>query len=201
MTGEVFVNSQSLGQFGPYTPFELDVTDRVLPGENSIKVELSDLDGFEPWGRKWVTAFPRYGGIIRDISLEVKSPVYIENARLDYTLTGNYTQAECRLNVWLVNTHTTPAAVELTGTLTHDQQTCPYSATVQVTPGKSHHVLTMKIEDVVLWSPDSPAIYDLTLGLRGPQDELDRFEAPLPASRRSLSLAAGTFSSMDKSSF
>ena len=83
MTGEVFVNGIHLGQYGPYTPFTLDITEHVKPSENQMLVNLTDIGGFEPWGRGWVTAFPRYGGIIRDVTLEVKTPVYIENARLD----------------------------------------------------------------------------------------------------------------------
>src|SRR3990172_4649043 len=82
MTGKVTINQNHAGQYGPYTPFTIDITEWVRPGQNQLVVDLTDIDGFEPWGRGWVTAFPRYGGIIRDVTLELKSPIYIENTRL-----------------------------------------------------------------------------------------------------------------------
>lgn len=65
MTDVISLNGQRLGEFGPYTPFTIDVTTHVKPGRNHLRVELSDLDGFAPLGRSWVTAFPRFGGIMR----------------------------------------------------------------------------------------------------------------------------------------
>src|SRR5262245_43340922 len=44
MTGEIFVNDCSVGRFGPYTPFTIDITKQLRSGENRLRVELTDLD-------------------------------------------------------------------------------------------------------------------------------------------------------------
>ncbi len=175
MTGEIFVNGKHLGQYGPYTPFTIDITDQIQPEQNHLRLELTDIGGFEPWGRGWVTAFPRYGGIIRDVALEMKSPIYVENVRIDYKLTRDYTRAECRLNVWVVNTRSQAETVELSGTLTNGQQIQTFKASVRAEPGKSQQHLEFTLDKISLWSPESPTLYDLAVTLRRSEVESDTF--------------------------
>ncbi len=175
MTGEVFVNGSRLGHYGPYTPFSIDVTHAVRAGENRLRVELSDMDGLEPWGREWVTAFPRYGGIIRDVNLKLKSAIYIENARLDYELTEGYSKANCRLNVWIVNTGSQLANLELSGSVADAAGQRPFKTSVQVNPGKSRQTVEFHVDKLNLWSPGSPKLYDLALSLLQDGKELDRY--------------------------
>ena len=175
MTGKVTINQNHAGQYGPYTPFTIDITEWVRPGQNQLVVDLTDIDGFEPWGRGWVTAFPRYGGIIRDVTLELKSPIYIENTRLNYKLTKNYTSAECSLSVWLMNTRPIAETVELSAAVGNGKQGKTLKSSVQAQPGRSLHQLEFSLDQIKLWSPDSPELYDLALTLRRSQEEADRF--------------------------
>jgi hypothetical protein len=175
MTAEVFLNGTRLGLFGPYTPFNMDVTNHVKAGENHLRVDLTDLGGFEPWGREWVTAFPRYGGIIRDVALEIRSPIYIDNARLDYTLTQNYKGAECTLNVWLVNSGTEAETEELLAVLRKGQEGKEVKSTVRADVGRSHHELRFSLDSVILWSPESPGLYELTATVQRSNGDSDTF--------------------------
>ncbi|MGQ0637585.1 MAG: glycoside hydrolase family 2 protein [Planctomycetaceae bacterium] len=178
MTGEVFVNDASLGRFGPYTPFSIDITSRVRPGENTLRVEITDLDGFGAWGRGWVTAFPRFGGIMRDVSLETRPAVSIENARLDYDLSqlNGAPRAECRLKVWVANTTREARSIALRAAVARGGESTRSAANVRVEPGQSTHELKFALDRVALWSPDNPQIYDLSVDLDD-QGRTDRFAA------------------------
>ena len=165
MTGEVWLNNRRLGAFGPWTPFIIDVTDSLRTGANHLRVELSDVDGFDPWNRSWITAIPRFGGIIRDVTLEWKPSIYIENARLDYKLTRNYHEARCELHVWTMNAESSPARVTISGTVIRDEQSQPFSTTAIIAPGKSTQTITFVVPKIVLWSPNAPNLYHLTVRL------------------------------------
>jgi hypothetical protein len=185
MTGEVWLNDRRLGAYGPWTPFTIDATDALRPGSNRLRVELSDLDGFDPWNRNWVTAIPRFGGIIRDVALEWKSPVYIDNARLDYKLTNNYTDASCELRVWVLNSESAPARVTISGALirgdrtrgdrTRSDRTLPFSASLVVEPGISMQTIAFTAPGIALWAPDTPNLYDLTVRLDRGGSGVDTF--------------------------
>jgi hypothetical protein len=173
MTGEVWLNDKRLGAFGPWTPFTIDATDALRPGINHLRVEVSDLDGFDPWNRNWITAIPRFGGIIRDVALEWKPAVYIENARLDYKLTKDYTAADCDLHVWVTNTESAPAQATISGAVVRGDRRFPFTASVQAEPGASEHRIPFAASEIALWSPETPNLYDLTVQL----DTGDRFAA------------------------
>lgn len=177
MTAEVSLNDAPLGTFGPYTPFTIDVSDRLRDGENRLRVDVSDLDGIEPWGRRWVTAFPRFGGIVRDVTLEVRPETYLANARLDYRLVDNYTRCECTLHVWLVNAGANAREIELAGALSRAGKSHAFMASVRAEPGKSECEIAFAIDDVRPWSPDSPTVYDLHLEIEAEGRQSDTFDA------------------------
>ena len=176
MTGELFLNDKRLGRYGPYTPFTLDITDRAKRGENFLRAELTDLDGFKPWDRAWVTAFPRLGGIIRPVVLDVKESTYIKNIRLNFQLSKDYAHADCDIHVWLVNTEMQPRRVDLAGSVKNRHGAKEFGATVQARPGTSHHTLKFAMDRVALWSPESPECYDLSVSVMGSDGATDTFQ-------------------------
>jgi hypothetical protein len=134
MTGDVWLNERHLGAFGPWTPFTIDVTEALRPGSNRLRVEVSDIDGFDPWNRNWITAIPRFGGIIRDVALEWKPAIYIDNARLDYKLTNHYREAECELHLWVTNCNASAVQAIISGAVVRRDRRFPFSASVQAGP-------------------------------------------------------------------
>ena len=84
----VWLNGQYLGQHeGGYTPFEFDVTSIVQPGENNvIAVQVDNLRTTDripvvirpDWSFDWWN----YGGITRDVSLEITSRAYIAQQQI-----------------------------------------------------------------------------------------------------------------------
>jgi hypothetical protein len=176
MTAEVWINGQQEGRYGPYTPFTIDISPHAKAGANHLRVDLSDLGGFDPWGRAWVTAFPRFGGIARDVFVELKSPVYIENARLDYQLADHYTSAACKLHTWVINSSHQPRNLELFGALTRRGAAFPIHASFLAPPGKSEQATDWSVRDLKLWSPEFPELYNLGLQLRDRKEVLDEFQ-------------------------
>jgi hypothetical protein len=174
-SNEVWLNGQRLGEFGPYSPFRIDVTEILKAGKNDLRVELNDIDGFRPWNRDWIPAFPRFGGIIRDVFLEWKPPVYIDNAKLDYRLLDQYKRAECVLRVWIVNTTSAPEDIVISGILNDKTDSVPFQSTVNASPGHSMYVVNFPVKGVRLWSPDSPNLYDLDVNLMEKQSRTDHF--------------------------
>ena len=84
----VWLNGQYLGEHeGGYAPFEFDVTSIAKPGmENIIAVQVDNLRTTNripvvispDWSFDWWN----YGGITRDVSLEITSRVYIAHQRI-----------------------------------------------------------------------------------------------------------------------
>ena len=175
MTGEVILNGAALGRYGPYTPFTIDVTDHVATLGNRLRVELTDIGGFDPWGLQWVTAFPRYGGIIRDVTLELKAPVFIKNVRLDYKLADAFTRADCRLRIWVINTAGSGRAL-LSGFIRDDHRKLRFKKRIHAPEGESYHTVEFSVAELRPWSPEDPHLYDLHVNLVGPDAGRDRFQ-------------------------
>jgi hypothetical protein len=176
-SSEIWLNGNLLGEFGPYSPFRIDVTEFLKEGPNILKVDLNDLDGFAPWTRDWIPAFPRFGGIIRDVFIEWKPSVYIENAKLDYKLLDRYTRAECKLRVQFLNTTSDAKELFISGSLKNQNGSTPVHQKVSVPPGQSSQVVNFQVPQVKLWSPDVPNLYDLNVYLEENQKDADHFYA------------------------
>ena len=92
---------------GPYVPYEFDFTVHAKEGTNQIEVAIADLipdptgagkDEIELGvGGGWEA----YGGIIRDVYVELRNSAFIENVRFGYSLNQDYTLAACRVQVYL----------------------------------------------------------------------------------------------------
>jgi beta-glucuronidase len=84
----VWLNGQYLGTHeGGYTPFEFDVSTVAKPGEeNVIAVEVDNLRAPNRipanLGPSWSFDWWNYGGLIRDVSLEITNRVYIARQQI-----------------------------------------------------------------------------------------------------------------------
>ncbi len=173
---QVRVNDKKVGESGPYAPFSVDVTNVVHMGTNSVRVEMNDLDGPMPWTRDWIPAFPKFGGIIRDVYIEWKPTVYIGNAKLDYRLSENYSKAECQLQVWIVNSGAGPARIQLSAQLGLRGDAQTVQSEITAPSGESQQTLHLTVPKVKVWSPDSPTLYQLEVRAAGAVEDRFAFE-------------------------
>lgn len=77
---KVFLNDQLVGEhFCGYTAFTIDITSYLTTGKNELKIRLDSRESLNipPFGH--VIDYMTYGGIYRDVYLEVKNPLHIKD--------------------------------------------------------------------------------------------------------------------------
>jgi len=165
----VWLNGDYLGEHeGGYTPFEFDISHIVDPdGENSLVVRVDNVrspnripnDFFDWW---------HYGGIVRDVSIEATSSIYIERQRIVAIpqLTGwnEADKATITTKVIVVNTTSGTFDGNLSADVVEDEskwsieeaQRVPFT----ISPGERIEVeLHILMTDPKLWHFDYPNLY------------------------------------------
>ena len=165
------INRKEIGRMGPWTPYEFDVTNQILPGENQVEVEIADWQVPLGPGAGWEV----YGGIIRDVYLEVRSDPYIENAHLQCVLNSTMDLARCDLDVSLLSTARDQGKLtaELLLGATAVQHTVKE---LDIVAGPSVASVTFELKGPALWSPEVPNLYTLRIKLESSNGE-DLFSA------------------------
>ncbi len=166
----VRINGSEVGSMDPWTPYEFDVTSTVQPGSNDIEVEVSDWQ--VPLGPS--NAWEAYGGIIRDLFIELRPDPYIENVRLQYDLNAKLDRADCTIDIFLKGTADVDAevAVQLCrGTKVVASST----AKCHINRGASQVTLKFIVKKPALWSPEKPNLYCLKASLKSLRG-CDRYE-------------------------
>lgn len=78
---EVFLNGEKVGEhYCGYTAFSMDITERLSYGEENllvVKVDSRESVNVPPFG--FVVDYMTYGGIYRDVYLDVKDPLYLKD--------------------------------------------------------------------------------------------------------------------------
>ncbi len=174
--GRVSLNGRALGTMGPYVPFEFEFTEAVKIGVNEIAVEIADLVPFTDGTAKAEielgvhSGFEAYGGIVRDVWVEVRPASFVENVRLAYELSQDYSACKVRPRVMVSSTESTHARLE-TVLRYKGTDVARSSATVAVKPGPNDFEIEFDCKDVSLWSPENPNLYELTIQLKNDGSE------------------------------
>jgi Glycosyl hydrolases family 2, TIM barrel domain/Glycosyl hydrolases family 2/Glycosyl hydrolases family 2, sugar binding domain len=167
----VFVNGAELGTMGPYVPYEFDFTAQAREGSNQVEVAISDLtpdpDGA---GKDEIKlglnpGWEGYGGIIRDVYVEVRPAAFIDNLRLSYKLNSDYTAVDCAVELHLSSSIETSGEAEVA---LYQGKVAVAKANKAVTIPKGHSevVLSFELKAPLLWSPEEPNLYRLAANLR-----------------------------------
>ena len=102
----------------PYVPYEFEFTNLTREGENEIEVAIADLASFANGeGKAQIEfgihpGFEAYGGIIRDVWVEVRPAAFVENVRLAYELRDDFRACAVRPRVTIPSGEDTMAHVE-----------------------------------------------------------------------------------------
>ncbi|WP_298647564.1 sugar-binding domain-containing protein [uncultured Proteiniphilum sp.] len=169
---DVWVNGVKVGQHtGGYTPFSFDITPALASGNNTLVVKVWDStdQGYQPRGKQvnrpegiWYTPVT---GIWQTVWLEPVPETYIENIKITPDIDKNILAVQASANV-----ATSGAKVEVK---------VKEGARVVAT-GQSINNLPVEIampENVKLWSPDNPHLYDLEITLWDGNKQLDKVES------------------------
>ncbi len=153
-----------------YTAFTVDITDFVIFGEdNVIIVRVDSRESLDqpPFG--FAIDYMTYGGIYRDVYLEVKPQTYISRTAIRTKLIDRYTNEGKRFcrkgaTVTKVFIEGDSADLKVVSSIRKkgDSEVLSTSHT-KATNGYTE--TTVSVDDVQLWDPEAPALYEQTTQL------------------------------------
>ncbi|SDK54169.1 glycoside hydrolase family 2 protein [Natronorubrum texcoconense] len=180
----VWVNGDRVGaNRGGYLPFETDVTDALVDGENEVVVEVVDPDDLSelPHGKQGEPWYQRVSGIWQDVTLEAVPPVRVEGIRVTPDLETDTAHVE--LDVDGLDDLSGSAGSNGGSTVvahvvvTRDDRTVAAESTAIDGDGASGtEAVSIPIPDADYWTPETPALYDVRVDLEREGAVVDRHE-------------------------
>jgi beta-galactosidase/beta-glucuronidase len=165
----VWVNGVDVGRHeGGYTPFELDVTKAARPGRSNVV--LVRVDNRRARDRipaqltpNWSFDWWNYGGIVRDVAVQLTSRVYVAHERVVATpeLSGEDRAASAAVETILRIRNATGRRFEGIATAAVDSVTASKPIVVEQGESRSFR-LRLSLEAPRLWHFDHPELYRLT---------------------------------------
>lgn len=156
---KVYLNGKLIGEHvGGFTPFNIEVTGKLLPLNNSLVVKVDNKR--KPEAVPTVNAdWWNYGGITRQVQLVSVPYVFIQ----DYVL-----QLDKGKNTQLISGWIQLDGTNLTGNVNIriDELKINQNVTVDNT-GKA--LVQIPIKKITLWSPDNPKLYDVKISTSSDQ--------------------------------
>lgn len=169
---DVWVNGTKVGQHtGGFTPFSFDITPALTSGTNTLVVKVWDPTdrGYQPRGKQvnephgiWYTPVT---GIWQTVWLEPVPESYIENLRITPDIDKNILQVEA-----IASNATNASRIEVK----------VKDGSRVVATGQSINNLPVEIampENVKLWSPNTPNLYDLEVILWDGNKQVDKVDS------------------------
>ena len=169
---DVWVNDVKVGQHtGGFTPFSFDVTAALKNGANKLVVKVWDPtdQGFQPRGKQvnrpegiWYTPV---SGIWQTVWLEPVPEKYIENVKTTPDIDKNILKVEALINQCAASDKVEVKVLD---------------GTRVVATGQSINNQPVEIampEDVKLWSPQSPFLYNLEITVSSGNKQLDQVKS------------------------
>ena len=166
---KVWINGECVGESASgYLPVEFDVTDYLVAGENSVTCRVHDPqdDERKPLGKQIPAWYTPTSGIWQPVWLARRPEAYIAQVRLTPNAGEGTVLAEvvCR-NV------PAEASVRLT---VADEDGTPVAEAVLAADGQCGFEGVVACGDEVeLWTPEEPHLYDVTVELRAGNETVD----------------------------
>ena len=151
---EVFINGNSVAKHEcGYTAFTVELTQYVHEGDNQLVVKVDSRETLNqpPFG--YVIDYMTYGGIYRDVYLEVKQGVYVKDA-----LVKAQPSKPIEVDVYLDNF---AKSTEVTARIL-DGEEVKFESTYSCNSAQFSFSANADLE---LWSIDSPKLYTLCLSV------------------------------------
>jgi hypothetical protein len=169
----VWVNGAEAGRHeGGYTPFALDVTDLVKPGEEAaLVVRVFDpTDRHLPTGKQVARWYTFTSGIWQTVWLEARPATHV--ARLSVT-------PENRGDSWSVRVSVEAAGPDGAANVrfsSPDSSVAGYQGALNLRGGSGRLEALLAVGNARLWTPEDPQLYDLRIELSGAEGPADVVE-------------------------
>lgn len=177
---KVFINELEIKEhFGGYLPFSVDLTDHLISGQNTLRVEVLNTDNPNvPPGKALAGLdFNYYGGIYRDVWLTRKNSIYITDPFLENNKEAGWLihfdhvsddQATGFLRIEVKNESKSKQELTVKVDLKNGDQVHSFQATLSLgSLGNQLAVIPIEIEDPALWSLTTPNLYQVSIEVIG----------------------------------
>ena len=153
-----------------YTAFTVDISKYLDYGNDNViavRVDSRETLNQPPFG--FAIDYMTYGGIYRDVYLEVKSSSYISRTAIDTKLTDRYEQDGklfCKKGAVVTKVYTegaTDGYRMVTYIRKKGEEAFTRSSETETVNGYTETIL--RADDVELWDPDNPALYEQKIEL------------------------------------
>ncbi len=152
----VFIDGREVGSHqGGYDPFSIDITSHVKPGiEHQLTLSVWDptTEGYQPVGKQ----FTKQGGIWYTPSSGIWQTVWLEKVPethiTDYHITPDIDRQEVQISV---------KGEELYGSDRVQIRISDKKKQIGFMEGDPDEVLTVKLDEMRLWTPEDPYLYDI----------------------------------------
>lgn len=148
----VFVNGEEVGSHrGGFTPFQFDVTNHLIEGENYIIVSVDNIrseESIPTYSFDWWN----YGGITRDVDLVYLPKTYIE----DYKISLNDNNKN-ELDIWVKLSGENISNKDITISIPEEK------LSLKLKTDANGEAKAVKKQKLKLWSPSNPKLYDIVI--------------------------------------
>lgn len=160
----VYINGQLLGTHSSgYTAFTFELTKYLAPqgSENVLVVKLDSNETIDvpPFG--FVIDYMTYGGIYREVYIEDKPDVYIE----DIFVTTKENKADVKIKLSEEVSEGTNLKISITPWSKDKKNTASYVKEFAADKKASSFSVEIEVPDAKMWSPDTPSLYTATVEL------------------------------------
>jgi hypothetical protein len=154
----IFIDGEEVGMHqGGYDPFTVDITPHVRPGvEHKLMISAWDptTEGYQPVGKQ----FTKQGGIWYTPSSGIWQTVWLEKVPethiIDYQATPNIDKNEITVKV---------LGEEFRGNDRIEMKVFDKKKLIGTAEGDPDELLTVRLNEVRLWTPEDPYLYDLQI--------------------------------------
>lgn len=158
--GAIALNGTEIGEMLPYSRYEFDVTKALREGDNRLELYLKDINAVFGPAEGWSS----YGGIVRSVCLRTVPETYLADIVFRAPLSGDLTRAECAVEISLGGGTMQGLTAEVTLAPEGEPSAQAGHACAAVV-GLSAEA-RFSVSHPRLWSPETPALYRLTVTLQ-----------------------------------
>ena len=164
---QVYINGEKCGEhYSGYTAFTIDISEYLTyEADNVLTIQVDSRESLNipPFG--FVVDYLTYGGIYRDVYLEIKAPTYIEDLFVKPEVNGMVV-SEVTLKGEICHGMTIRQFVNFDG----ERKLLVNAAVVE------HHLtLAGTVENVMLWDVEHPVLYTIETELLNGDQVLDTY--------------------------